>query len=121
MAGWKTAIGGVAVGVGIIACVGAILELEYGTEGRASSAVSTPAARTFTPDQFSSYAINRTKAQIRAEFGAPDQVEEGQNEWFYDSANTNLIVRDPDAAKQVYVAIDFGVDRPDDQVSGVTY
>lgn len=43
----------------------------------------TPARRQFTKAEFSREVLDKTKAEIRAEFGSPDRVDEGPDAWVY--------------------------------------
>lgn len=87
-----------------------------GYEGAAGNAVD---AKRFTKAEFSNYAYNRTKSQIRAEFGSPDAVHDATDSWMY----TSLPVYDADAGTRVsVVTIQFaGLSGPDDSVADVTF
>ena len=87
-----------------------------------TSFMNPASTRTFTKKEFDNYAFNRTKEQIREEFGPPDGIHDDIDEWLYISTNQNLTVMDPDAGKQVSVSIRFiGVDGPADTVASVNY
>ncbi|MBX9802938.1 MAG: hypothetical protein K2Y04_09265 [Caulobacteraceae bacterium] len=87
-----------------------------GYEGAAGHAID---ARRFTKTEFSNYAFNRTKAQIRAEFGSPDVVQDSTDSWMY----TSLAVFDADAGTRAQVVtIQFtGLPSPDDVVADVRF
>jgi hypothetical protein len=88
----------------------------------AEVADTPPPARTFTPQEFRTYAYMRTKAQIRAEFGSPDFVFEPDDSWSYFAGNSRLIVVDPDAGRKVSANIQFeGIPGPQDPALQVTY
>ena len=91
-------------------------------EPAASITGTQPVARTFTKKEFDQYAFNRTKAQIREEFGPPDGIHDDIDEWLYIPSNKSLIVMDPDAGEQVSVSIRFlGLDGSADTVVSVHY
>jgi hypothetical protein len=89
----------------------------------AASAAATAAAaasseRRFTKVEFDNYAYNRTKAQIRAQFGPPLVVHDESDTWFYSS----IQVFDPEAGTQAGVNIQFaGMPGSDDFVVSVSY
>lgn len=87
-----------------------------GYEAQAGHAMD---ARQFTKAEFSNYAYNRTKAQIRSEFGSPDVVQDYDDSWVY----MNLAVFDAAAGTRAQtVTIQFtGLPAPDDVVAAVTY
>ena len=75
--------------------------------------------RKFTKSEFSNYVYGKTKAQLRAEFGAPFAVDDTSDEWKY---GTNIGVVDAEAGTPVYVAIRFtGFDGPDDEATSARY
>lgn len=76
-------------------------------------------AKRFTKAEFSNHVYNRTKAQIRAEFGSPDLVQEYSDSWVY----TRLAVFDADAGTRAQtVTVQFtGLPSPDDVVADVRF
>ena len=57
---------------------------EY-TPPRASETTTAPipTGRRWTTDEFTPHVYGKTKAQIRAEFGSPDNVISSVNTWYY--------------------------------------
>ncbi len=95
-----------------------------GTTTKPDSAVVTEApARQFTTKQFDNYAFDKTKAQIRSEFGPPDTVIESTDTWYYSSINHQLVISDADAGTRVDVWVHFsGMDGADnDRVAEVKF
>lgn len=89
-----------------------------GATGNGCSARPTQ-ARTFSKEEFDTHVFQKTKAQIRAEFGSPDTTNDAQDEWVY----FHLPVIDTDAGIQMKtVVITFdGEPAPDDAVALVRY
>jgi hypothetical protein len=83
-----------------------------------------PAVRQFTPKEFEAYASQRTKAQIRAEFGKPDGISAVYPDtWTYSIFNPTLVVTDPDAGVRMTVNVQFSgaADAAQDAVISVRY
>ncbi len=84
-------------------------------------AVAT-APRYFTKSSFEQYVLNKTKSELRAEFGPPDSVDEAHDRWYYLPFNKTLYVTDPDAGVRVGPLIAFfGVKGPSDAVVDVRF
>ena len=76
----------------------------------------TPAADHFTLTQFRAHVSTMTKAQIRAEFGQPDDVRASDDTWIYSHAP----IYDPEAGVKLIVLVHFaGTDGPNDPVTYV--
>lgn len=72
----------------------------------------------YTKAEFETHVLNKTKAEIRSEFGPPLLVHDDLDEWFYG----NLPVYDADAGIQVGVSIRFaGLADGSDFVVGARY
>lgn len=73
----------------------------------------------WTKSEFDSEAFGKSKAQIRAEFGKPDNVDDGTDTWYY----WHLPVFDEAAGIQVHnTSITFeGLGGVDDRVAKVRY
>lgn len=85
------------------------------TAGLAADAA--PAAR-FTKEQFDRHIQNRTKDQIMAEFGSPEQIHDGSDTWYY----STLPVYDAAGGRQTPVWIRFaGVEGDQDFAVAATY
>ncbi len=81
-------------------------------------AASAPVPQRFTKIEFDNYAYGKTKAQIRAAFGAPMMVHDNDDSWYY----SDLPIYDVEAGIQVSVRVRFsGIPGPDDFVSEVIY
>ena len=114
----------------LIAAFAGVLVAAVSVGGARTGMTANPAAvtatRTFTLKEFDAYARQRTKAQIREEFGSPDSVTESRDEWYYSSRSERLVVVDPNAGIQVAVNIVFtgpmtGEDGARDAVLTVEY
>jgi outer membrane protein assembly factor BamE (lipoprotein component of BamABCDE complex) len=106
------------------ACLGGCQEPESAPDAAqpaADAAASSEAAtvqRHFTKQEFDRYASNRTKDQIRAEFGTPMSVHDDLDTWVY----SNLPIYDAEAGTREMVSIRFaGVDGPQDFVVDTSY
>jgi hypothetical protein len=104
---------GVATGAGTVGAIGGLIGALALATGYTGPTIITSNAglaippHMFTVDGFDRYAYNRSKAQIRAEFGSPDSVDESDDSWFYSSVNPSLAVTDPSAGTRVLVDIRF--------------
>ena len=111
-------VAGALMALGLSACDQATTD-QTRTAGYVGATGHAVDARRFTKTEFSNYAFNRTKAQIRAEFGSPDVVQDGTDSWTY----TSLAVFDADAGTRAQiVTIQFaGLSGPDDFVADVSF
>jgi hypothetical protein len=79
---------------------------------------AAPSPRRFTKQQFDAYVVMRTKAQIKDEFGPPDEVQDDTDSWVY----FHLNVYDAEAGTLAGTSIRFaGIDGPGDQVVSTSY
>jgi hypothetical protein len=76
-----------------------------------------PVPKIYTPEDFRRHISLMNKAEVRKEFGAPDQVRESDDTWFY----ARPPVVDPDAGVKINgVFVQFeGLDGPSDSVVDV--
>lgn len=84
----------------------------------AAAADAAAAQRQFTKQSFDRYVYNRTKEQIRAEFGTPMSVHDDSDTWVY----SNLPIFDAEAGTREMVSIRFaGIEGAQDFVVETSY
>jgi hypothetical protein len=72
----------------------------------------------FTKSEFEAEVLNKTKSEVRAEFGSPDNVYDNDDSWSYN----NLPIYDADAGTHAVVFIQFdGINDKTDAVAVVRY